>query len=620
MLSGLLVVAQSLVTQWTASILLAADGLGPPWAEVRGIKLYAPWGWVSWATHVPEPYAYEFRSLVLLSLGGPLLVTALIVRARQYSTTHGSARWSSNTDLRRSGLLECVKRGGVYVGAWRDRLGSVRYLRHDGPEHVLAFAPTRSGKGVGLVIPTLLSWRESALVLDIKGENWERTAGWRLSGARQRVIRFDPSDPKSARFNPLAEIRLGTAHEIGDAQHIATMLVDPQGKGVERDHWAQTSWSLLVGAILHVCYRQRRRGSVGTLGDVAEELTSEDGELTEIMEQWLAFDHGGPEEGSEGERGRARTHPLVDATAREMKQRAPKEASSVLSSALALLTLYRDPVIARATSESDFVVADLIDPARPTTVYLVIPPRDLTRVRPLVRLMVDQIVRGLTVETRNGVPTFRDAVLGWRLGRFRFRNEAPQKLERRRVLLMLDEFPALGKMESLEQALAHCAGYGVKAYLVVQDLTQLFSAYGRDESIVANCHIRVAFAPNNVQTAELLSRMTGTTTVVDRTRAGGRRHNTAHGRALLTPDECMRLRLPERDARSGAMLPGHCLIFAAGHPPIYAEQILYFEDAVLGERAELRAPESRDEAPRSALSPREQEMAASFLDAGPLSR
>jgi type IV secretion system protein VirD4 len=215
----------------------------------------------------------------------------------------------------RAGLLQPVTRGGVYVGAWRDPFGSVRYLRHDGPEHVLAFAPTRSGKGIGLVIPTLLSWRESALVLDIKGENWERTAGWRVNRAGQRVIRFDPTDPESARYNPLAEIRLETPHEIADAQNIATMLVDPQGKGVERDHWAQTSWSLLVGAILHVCYRERRRGNVGTLSDVARELTSsEAGELKEIIERWLRFDHGGPEEACEGSRGSARTHPVIAAT------------------------------------------------------------------------------------------------------------------------------------------------------------------------------------------------------------------------------------------------------------------------------------------------------------------
>ena len=249
-----------------------------------------------------------------------------------------------------------------------------------------------------------------------------------MNCAGQRVIRFDPTDPESARYNPLAEIRLETPHEIADAQNIATMLVDPQGKGVERDHWAQTSWSLLVGAILHVCYRQRRRGSLGTLSEVAEELTSsESGELTEMMERWLKFHHAGPEEGWEGSRGSTRTHPVVAATAREMQQRTAKEASSVLSSALALLTLYRDPVIARATSGSDFRVGDLIDPDRPTTVYLVIPPRDLTRVRPLVRLMVDQIVRGLTLDLPSQAPSSQDSALVRCLRRFTSRNRGARQ-------------------------------------------------------------------------------------------------------------------------------------------------------------------------------------------------
>ena len=184
------------------------------------------------------------------------------------------------------------------------------------------------------------------------------------------------------------------------------------------------------------------------------------------------------------------------------------------------------------------------------------------------------------------------------------------------MLLMLDEFASLGKMESLEHSLAHCAGYGVKAYLVVQDLAQLFSAYGRDESIVANCHIRVAFAPNNVQTAELLSKMTGRTTVVETTGAGRARHKTAHGRALLTADECMRLALPEKDAASGRLRPGECLIFVAGQPPVYGQQIVYFADAVLGARGALQAPSKRDEAPQRSLSREEKRMAKELLPSG----
>jgi type IV secretion system protein VirD4 len=230
--------------------------------------------------------------------------------------------------------------------------------------------------------------------------------------------------------------------------------------------------------------------------------------------------------------------------------------------------------------------------------------------------MVDQIVRGLTLDLPSEASPPEDSALVRRLRQFTSRNQVLPKDRRRRVLLMLDEFASLGKMESLEHSLAHCAGYGVKAYLVVQDLAQLFSAYGRDESIVANCHIRVAFAPNNVQTAELLSKMTGRTTVVEKTGAGRARHKTAHGRALLTADECMRLALPQKEAATGRMRPGDCLIFVAGQPPVYGQQIVYFADAVLGARGAFQAPSKRDSAPRRSLSPEEERIAKELLGAG----
>jgi type IV secretion system protein VirD4 len=130
-------------------------------------------------------------------------------------------------------------------------------------------APTRSGKGVGLVIPTLLSWSHSAVVLDIKGENWALSAGWRKTHAGNRVLKFDPtaSDGSSVRFNPLEEVRLGPDEEVADAQNIATMIVDPDGKGLN-DHWQRTAHALLVGAILHALYLARARGSVATLREV----------------------------------------------------------------------------------------------------------------------------------------------------------------------------------------------------------------------------------------------------------------------------------------------------------------------------------------------------------------
>src|SRR3546814_916691 len=150
---------------------------------------------------------------------------------------------------------------GVFLGRQRGR-----YLRHDGPEHVMAFAPTRSGKGVGLVIPTLLSWTGSAVIHDIKGENWQLTAGWRSRFSH--ALLFNPTDIRSARYNPLLEVRRG-AHEVRDVQNIADILVDPEGVRERRNHWEKTSHSLLVGAILHILYAEEEK----TLARVATFLS-----------------------------------------------------------------------------------------------------------------------------------------------------------------------------------------------------------------------------------------------------------------------------------------------------------------------------------------------------------
>ena len=170
--------------------------------------------------------------------------TARRAGRRSRPTTYGSARWADFSDVNKAGLL---RDRGVFLGRHGDH-----YLRHDGPEHVMAFAPTRSGKGVGLVVPTLLTWPGSAVIHDIKGENWQLTAGWR---AGSRIACCSTDRPGSARFNPLLEVRRAP-HEVRDVQNIADILVDPEGALERRDHWEKTSHSLLVGAILHVLYAE----------------------------------------------------------------------------------------------------------------------------------------------------------------------------------------------------------------------------------------------------------------------------------------------------------------------------------------------------------------------------
>ena len=182
-----------------------------------------------------------------------------------------------------------------------------QYLRHDGPEHVLCFAPTRSGKGVGLVVPTLLTWPASCIIHDIKGENWHLTAGWRARFGR--VLLFDPTNPGSSAYNPLLEVRRGD-REIRDVQNVADILVDPEGALERRNHWEKTSHSLLVGAILHVLYAEHDK----TLAGVANFLSDPKRPIETTLRAMMTTPHHGDH-----------PHPVVASAARELLNKSENE-------------------------------------------------------------------------------------------------------------------------------------------------------------------------------------------------------------------------------------------------------------------------------------------------------
>jgi type IV secretion system protein VirD4 len=527
-------------TQWAAVQLGFQAALGDPWILLFGVPVYRPWQlfvwWYFFDAYAPGVF---FRSGVLAACSGFLGCLAAIFgslwRARQTHqvTTYGSARWARMVEIARAGLF---RDRGVFLG----RLGG-DYLRHDGPEHVMAFAPTRSGKGVGLVIPTLLSWTGSVIVHDIKGENWELTAGWRARFSH--CVRFNPTDLRSARFNPLLEVRKGP-NEVRDVQNIADILVDPEGSLEHRSHWEKTSHSLLVGAILHVLYAEEEK----TLARVATFLSDPARSFVETLQRMLTTNHLG-----EGEL--PLVHPVVASAARELLNKSPNERSGVLSTAMSFLGLYYDPMVAAATSTCDWRIADLVNAERPVSLFLVIPPSDISRTKPLVRLILNQIGRRL-IEHLEGDPAKRN---------------------RHQLLMMLDEFPALGRLDFFETALAFMAGYGIRAYLIAQSLNQISKAYGENNSILDNCHVRVAFSSNDERTAKRISDALGTATEqrAQRNYAGHRlapwlshvmvsRQETA--RPLLTPGEVMQL--PPSDE----------LVLVSGLAPVRAKKLRYYED------------------------------------------
>ena len=567
-----------------------------------GVKVYAPWQIMDWV----DIWQTKHRGLAdftnsLIAMGGCAFLGIGLIAAGvrknkangDAANLYGSAQYAELDQIREAGLLppKGEKGRGVYIGGWiNPKDGRQYYLRHNGKEHIIALAPTRSGKGVGLVIPTLLSWEHSAVVLDIKGENWALTSGWRHQTG-YKVLRWDPTDAlegRSARYNPLEEIRIGTVYETGDVMNVATLLVDPDGKGVE-GHWEQTARSLLIGAITHVVYKARNEGRSGSLGEVLHELTSCG--YQQMAGEWKQTAHKRDEDTFYDADGSVREnpcHPVVEQVANEMMNRAEEEASSVLSTAVAKLGLYTDPVVKRNTAHSDFRIRDIMDSDAPVSLYLVLNPTNIQCLKPLVRLFLSQLIFILMPEME-----FRGGQM-----------KAPYK---HRLLLLLDEFPALGKLGIFEQALAYFGGWNIKAYLICQDKAQLDAAYGKDESVTSNCHVTVAYAPNKVETAKYLSDRLGVTTVIKEQESvsfqGGvgifakksvTKSQQEVQRAVLTPDEIMRLPGPVKDADQMITEPGDMLIFAAGFPVVYGKQILYFLDKTFSERAKINAPEKSD--------------------------
>jgi type IV secretion system protein VirD4 len=578
-----------IIGQWHYSV--GFDPADPAW-----------WQWLGKAVVHPAGIPSEMLNpAIMIATGCGLLfclVSFLMSRARNDTVSgsrkahelHGSARWATIKDIKKARLFR--KPGdSVVIGAWRTATGKIRALRYKGPEHILVWAATRTGKGVALIIATLLTWTKSSLVLDIKGENYTKTAGW-LKFIGHRVEKFEPAAISgSSRFNPLAEVRIGTERDIADCQNIAAMIIDPDGKGMH-DYWRQEGYGWLSVVLLHVLYKTKQEenriacfddvnsflSGISTVKPPADALESaQDGasgqapedqmdaqdNFVKILEGMAEYDHGVSHVNKEVRRG-----------ANSLAIKAPQERSGVHSNAKTQLTIFADPIIARNTAVSDFRIKDLMNGDRPMALYLVVSPADKDRMRPLIRIFLNLFLRRQTESL-----------------------EAGYKYE---LLMMLDELAALGKMEILEESLSFMAGYGIRAFMVFQNVEQLHKCYGKDESLMANSKVRIAFTPNKLETAKLVSDMTGKATIVQKRRSqsgksgqlSGSNSDNIHetSRPLLTPDECMRL--PVIDTEGKKARPGDALIFVAGAPPIHGTQSLYFLDKELNRRSQMPPPVS----------------------------
>ncbi|MCD8235014.1 MAG: type IV secretory system conjugative DNA transfer family protein, partial [Cloacibacillus porcorum] len=592
--------------------------LAQTWYWSRYFRLAIPrseWLFWGWRTYISLIKRYGFGPDIIFNISIILLLSfAVFTMVYRFfigglflgdkgniDELLGSAHWATKEEIIRSGLLpsdtfsERLKRWakrafskaignkkpsnpGVVLGGWVDSDGKILYLRDAGPKHAIMVAPTRSGKGVGVIIPSLLTWTESALILDIKGKNWLLSAGWRNQNIGP-CYRLDFTDPESrCMYNPLKEIHIGTDRETAEVQNIVAIMIDPDSKD-EGDHWKESAKTLVTGAVIHELYQAKKENDEPTFENVLNSII--EGESKKTMEKWQRYHHLDKEDPITGF-----CHPVVFRCSNDIKHRPDDERGSVVSTASARLNLFYDKVINRNTSKSTFSVNDLMNADKPISLYLVVPPSEITRIRPLLRLLVTQIVLGLTrqmIETEKGVSSGH----------------------KHKLLLMLDEFPQLKRLEVLESAMAQMGGYGLKAFIICQSYWQLYDIYGKNKTISTNCHFQVLYAPNDEETTDLISRKAGktTVTVVSDSISGNRfafaRSNqntsaTQHVRDLVTPDEAKRL--PGALIRDGKWIEsGDLFLFAAGAAPILGKQTPYFfpDGNVLHRRSKIKPPISK---------------------------
>lgn len=585
-------------TQYVAYAFGYQEQLGLPWFYISNIPIYFPWSWFVWGYYF-GPYApWVFKTASWITYGSFLLMFAAMVllavrRARRTknSGAYGTAKWATMKELKVSGIVSDEVGEGVILAQTDDakfkskvdannkvkwvmtKKGS-RVLLHNGPEHVFIFAPTRSGKGVGVVIPTLVNWFRSAIIIDIKKENWIATAGFRSKFSH--CLRFEPTSMDSIRMNPLFEVRLGP-YEVRDVQNIADILVDPEGSKERLDHWEKTGHSLLVGVILHVLYAEENK----TLEGVAKFLSNPDSDIYNTLNIMRTTQHL-----------QDRPHPVVASCAREMLNKSENELSGVVSTAMSFLGLYRDPIIARNTSVSDLKIKDLMNADRPVSLYIVIPPSDLDRTKPLIRLLLNQIGRRLTESMEPGAPSGKKLTP---LKKFfslfvkkRLQNNASVHYKHR-LLMLMDEFPVLGRLNFFETELAYLAGYGIKCVLIAQSLNQIEKAYGQNNSILDNSHIRVTFGALDERTAKRISDLLGQGTEYRKQyNFAGNRLAPWLGHLMASEQEGPRQLLTQGEV---LQLPGDdALVMVGNIAPYRAKKIMFYQDDRFKGRVGLKCP------------------------------
>jgi len=467
----------------------------------------------------PEAVAALFSLVLLFLIRAPLLDFRPF---RMKESIHGDAHWATENEVRRAKLRA---KKGLLLG----RTGKDNYLICDDFQHILLFAPTGSGKGVGFVIPNLLYWTESVVCHDIKMENHELTSGYRRQKLHQEVYLWNPADPdgRSHCYNPLDWVSTKPGQMVDDVQKICNLVLP------EQEFWQNEARSLMMGVMLYLIAVPEK---VQSFGEVVRTMRSDD----VVYNLAVVLDTIGK-----------RIHPVAYMNIAAFLQKADKERSGVISTLNSGLELWANPLIDAATAKSDFDMQQL--KKKKMTIYCGVTPDNLKRLEPLLKVFYQQATDFMT-------------------------RKIPQKDEPLGVLFMMDEFPSLGEMPQFEVGIAYFRGYRVKLFLIVQDTQQLKGTYEEAgmNSFLSNSYYRVTFAANNVETANMISQLIGNKTVEQASHnkpkffdmnPAARTINTSEvQRALLLPQEV--ITLPRDDE----------IIIIESFPPIRCKKIFYYKD------------------------------------------
>jgi type IV secretion system protein VirD4 len=460
---------------------------------------------------------------------------------KQSQGEFAEAHWATMAEMKKAKLFEKM---GFVLGKYKGQ-----YLVEYSFQHILLFAPTGSGKGVGFVIPNLLFWNESSIVHDVKLENYEATSGYRFSALKQKVFLWNPADQKGVThcYNPLDWVARDIGGLVDDVQKIAKFLLPKE------EFWTNEARALFVGIMLAL-YADPEKPR--TLGEALRAIRSEDLAygLAVILDTF-----GGT------------MHPVAYMNLNAFLNKADKERSGVCSTVSSSLELWSNPFVDTATSKSHFNIATFR--TIPTTLFVGISPNNIERLQPLLKVFYQQCA---TI----------------------FASKLPTKKEKFGVLMLLDEFPTLGEMAEIKTGIAYYRAYKVKLFLVVQDTEQLRDLY-KDagmNSFFANSYYRITFATNTQSTARMISGLLGKTaveSVADRTKSKyidlnpGSKDVTVRKveRDLLKEQEIINLPRDEE------------IILIEAHPPVKCKKIIYYEDKLFQKRAHMKVSYVPTQAP-----------------------